>query len=153
MSQTHSLTALFAVSAISLLFVDRFGRSFRLCHLEFDKIAMYDSFMAHSHVFRGALGGWFEELSFLWTLFCLGLLSMTTLGISITLPLWIRTHHYVRQEQESGLHYSCINLRFCDIFSPCVANIIKTKLDNLDEIFNFFFPNWLLLLKYIKEIL
>ena len=32
---------------------DRFGRSLRFCHLEFDKEAISDGFMAHSRVFRG----------------------------------------------------------------------------------------------------
>ncbi len=46
MSQTHSVTPSFpgrlAISDISPLFVDRFGRSLRFCHLEFDKEAIYD---------------------------------------------------------------------------------------------------------------
>ena len=34
------------------LFVDRFGRSLRFCHLEFDKEAITDGFKSHSDVFR-----------------------------------------------------------------------------------------------------
>ena len=36
---TPSLTGRLAISAISLLFVDGFGRSLRFCHLEFDEKA------------------------------------------------------------------------------------------------------------------
>ncbi len=49
---TYSLTGRLAVSAISPLFVVRFGRSLRFNHLEFDKEAISDVFMAH-RVFRG----------------------------------------------------------------------------------------------------
>ena len=52
MSQTHSLTGRFAVSAISALFVIRLGRFLRFCHIEFDKEAISDVFVAHSRVFR-----------------------------------------------------------------------------------------------------
>ena len=41
-SHRHSLTGRLAISAISLLFVDRFGRSLRFCHLEFVKEEIYD---------------------------------------------------------------------------------------------------------------
>ncbi len=38
MSQTYSLTtSCLALSTISSLFVDRFGRSLRFCHVEIDK--------------------------------------------------------------------------------------------------------------------
>ncbi len=40
MSQTHSLTS--AISAMSPLFGNRFGRSFRFCDLEFDEEAISD---------------------------------------------------------------------------------------------------------------
>ncbi len=54
MSQTHSLTGRLAVSAISPLFVIRFLRSLRVCHLEYVKEAILVGFMAHSRGFRGA---------------------------------------------------------------------------------------------------
>ena len=41
-SPPQSLTSRLALSIISLLFVDRFGRSVRFCHLEFDKEDIYD---------------------------------------------------------------------------------------------------------------
>ena len=40
LSVTDNVTI--ALSAISLLLVDRFGRSLRFCHLDFDKDAIYD---------------------------------------------------------------------------------------------------------------
>ena len=43
-----------AFSTISPLFVDRFG-FLRVCHLGFDKEAIYDGFMAHS-IFLGGEG-------------------------------------------------------------------------------------------------
>ncbi len=56
MSQTHSLTPsltrCLSLSAITLLFVDRFGRSIWPSQLEFDEKASYDGLMAHSRVFR-----------------------------------------------------------------------------------------------------
>ena len=42
-----SLTGCLAVSTISPLFVDRFGRSLLLCYLEFDNEAISDGFMAY----------------------------------------------------------------------------------------------------------
>ncbi len=40
---THSLIDIvIALLSIYLLFVDRFGRSLRICHLQFDKKAIYD---------------------------------------------------------------------------------------------------------------
>ena len=42
-----------ALSAISPVFVDRFGYSLRFCHLEFDDEAIYDGFIAYIRVFRG----------------------------------------------------------------------------------------------------
>ena len=47
---TDSLTGRLAVSAISPLFVDGFGRSLRSFHQEFDKEAIFDGFIAHSLV-------------------------------------------------------------------------------------------------------
>ncbi len=48
MSETHylklSLTGHLAISALSPLFVDRFGRSLLFCHQEFDKEVMYEGF-------------------------------------------------------------------------------------------------------------
>ena len=46
-SLTHP-TGRLAVSAITSLIVDRFGFYLRVCHLEFDKKAISDGFMAHS---------------------------------------------------------------------------------------------------------
>ncbi len=55
MSQTHSITQSLmggiALSVIPPVFVDRFGRSLEIFHLEFDEKAICDSFMAHFHVF------------------------------------------------------------------------------------------------------
>ena len=39
---TDSLTSRLAISTISPLFVDRFGRSLRVFHLKFDREAIYD---------------------------------------------------------------------------------------------------------------
>ena len=47
---THNVTLSF-VDQISSLFVDRFGSSLQFCHLEFDKKAIADDFMAHTRVF------------------------------------------------------------------------------------------------------
>ena len=41
-SVTQSLTGRLAISAISPLFEDRFGRSLQFCHLQFDKESIYD---------------------------------------------------------------------------------------------------------------
>ena len=54
---TYSLTGRVAVSAISPLFEDRFGRSLRFCHLEFLVF-----FVALSNVFYRGGGGFFETL-------------------------------------------------------------------------------------------
>ena len=65
MSQTHSLThKCLAFLAKYPLFVDRFGRSLRFSHLEFDKEAISEYFMAHSRVHRGWILSYFRELSF-----------------------------------------------------------------------------------------
>ena len=53
---TESLTGRLAFSAISPLLVDRFGRSLRSYHLEFDNEAIDDGFMPHSRVL-GVRGG------------------------------------------------------------------------------------------------
>ncbi len=58
MSQTHSLAGRLAISAISLLVVDRFGHSLQRCHLEFDKEAIYDGWRSEKS----------ELLMSLWTL-------------------------------------------------------------------------------------
>ena len=42
MSQAHSLTGRLAIP----LFMDRFGRSLRVCQLEFDKEAISDGYMS-----------------------------------------------------------------------------------------------------------
>ncbi len=56
MSQTHSdhhpIKVHLANSAISPLFVDRFGRSLQLCHIDFDEEAISDGLITHSRVFR-----------------------------------------------------------------------------------------------------
>ena len=46
-------TSSLALSTISPLFVDRFGRSLQRCHLEYDKEAIFDDFMPHSRNFNG----------------------------------------------------------------------------------------------------
>ena len=48
---------------MSPLFVDRFGRSLQVYHLEFDKDAIYDSLMAHFRV----LGAWGLNFNTLFT--------------------------------------------------------------------------------------
>ncbi len=53
-------------SSISPLFVDRFGRSLWFCHLEFDKEAISNDFMAHFHVFRGGVEFYSPNLRKLW---------------------------------------------------------------------------------------
>ena len=64
MSQIHSLTGRLSISSITPLFVARFKRSLRLCHLEFDKEASSNGCR------RTGIGGgfWilsdFRELSF-----------------------------------------------------------------------------------------
>ena len=46
MSKTHSaMTSRLAFSTISPLFVDRFGRFLRFCHIEFDKGGIFDGCM------------------------------------------------------------------------------------------------------------
>ncbi len=57
MSQTHSLTHLLtggvlALLAISTLSVDRFARSLRFCHVEYDEEGIYYGFMANSRVLQ-----------------------------------------------------------------------------------------------------
>ncbi len=53
MSQTPSLThGKFSFSAIFSLFVDRFGRSLRFCHLEFDKEANSNVYKSESARYR-----------------------------------------------------------------------------------------------------
>ena len=49
-SVTHSLTERLALSAIYLLFVDRFRRSLLFCHLKFNKEAISDGIIAHSRI-------------------------------------------------------------------------------------------------------
>ena len=57
-----------AFSSITPLFVDRFGRSLQFYHLQFDKEAISDGFMADAGVFKGGEDGLylsdFRELSF-----------------------------------------------------------------------------------------
>ena len=61
MSQTGRLT----FSTISPLFVDRFKRSLRFGHLQFDQEAISRGFMSHSRVFRVSfILSDFRELSF-----------------------------------------------------------------------------------------
>ena len=65
MSHTHFLTKRLVVSA-PLLWIC-FGRSLRSCHLEFDKEAISDGFMAHSCIFNGGrvwILSDYRELSF-----------------------------------------------------------------------------------------
>ena len=50
MSQTHSLTGRLAASAISPIFVVRFGGVLRIFHVEIDKEVIYDGIMARSRV-------------------------------------------------------------------------------------------------------
>ena len=56
MSQIESLTYCLALSFISWLFGDQFGRSLQFCHLEFDKKAISGGFMEHFHVFTSGEG-------------------------------------------------------------------------------------------------
>ncbi len=51
MSQTHSLMRRLAVSVLSPLVVDRFGRYLRICHLEFNEEAISDGCMAQYRIF------------------------------------------------------------------------------------------------------
>ncbi len=51
MSQTHSITERLADLGHISVVVVRFGRCLKFCHLEFDKKAISDGFMAHSRVF------------------------------------------------------------------------------------------------------
>ncbi len=53
---TPSLKGRSALSAIYQLFVDRFRRSLRVCHLEFDEEAISNGFMAHSISWLGFCG-------------------------------------------------------------------------------------------------
>ena len=47
------------------VFVDRFGRSLRFCHLEFDMEAISDGFMVHIRVLgEGMIFSNYRELSF-----------------------------------------------------------------------------------------
>ncbi len=61
MSQTHSLNPSFngrvPLSAVSALYVDRFGRSLRFCNLEFDEETIFYGFKAHFRVYSGGGGG------------------------------------------------------------------------------------------------
>ena len=61
MSQTPSSTGRLSVLAISPLFVDRLGRSLRIYHLEFNKEATSDGFMAHFHVSGGGMDWNFND--------------------------------------------------------------------------------------------
>ena len=47
-----SLAGRLAISALSPLFVNRFGRSLRFCHLEFNKKAISDSHMSKNTRYR-----------------------------------------------------------------------------------------------------
>ncbi len=49
----HSLKGRLTFSAISPLFLGKFGRSLRFCYLGFDEEAISDGKMAHYRVFRG----------------------------------------------------------------------------------------------------
>ncbi len=70
-SVSHSLTVSLAFSAISLLFVIRFGRSLRFCHLKFDKEAIYNGCRNKNLGFGGWVLNfkWFYRLELLWSLF------------------------------------------------------------------------------------
>ena len=63
MSQTHSvphsLTGCLAILTISLLFVDRFGLTLRVCHLEFNWKAISDGCRSENP----GIGGGFYVLS------------------------------------------------------------------------------------------
>ncbi len=63
-SLTPSLTGLLALSAIYALCLDRFGRPFRFCQLEFDKEAISDGCKSENARWRGLNFKWFRELSF-----------------------------------------------------------------------------------------
>ena len=57
---TDSVTGHLAFSSIYPLFVNRFGRSLRFCHMELDKEAISDGFMEFSSVLEGAGPGGVE---------------------------------------------------------------------------------------------
>ena len=66
--------------------MNRFGRSLWICHLEFYKEAISDSFMAYLRVFRGGGLSNFKEQGFCGPCFCSQDRKMHFLSLAIDTP-------------------------------------------------------------------